>query len=107
MKVYAEDYKSRTTFLETSYVFGYVYLHGKLEEKAGFDIVDTKTEKETKNISEGIHDVEVVYTDGTSEFAKLFYWHGKYIPRGLIVSPEDEEGMKYAQECFDSKVNDL
>lgn len=107
MKVYAEDCKSCTTCLETSYVFGYVYLHGKLEEKTGFDIVDTKTKKETENISEGIHDVEVVFPDGTSESAKLFYWHGKYIPRGLIVSPTDEEAMKYAQECFDNRVNNL
>lgn len=88
----------------------FVYLHGDLEKKNGYDLVSA-TEETYHAITAcyfGKFDVDVILHNGEKEHGLLFYWHDNESRRhGLIVSGTDTESMVYAQEKFYSRANTI
>lgn len=78
------------------------YLHGELEEVAGYDIymfVDKIPKKE------GIYDVNVLYPDKQIE-STLFLWEsnvGSKGLQGLLVSKNDKDSFEDARNKYESK----
>lgn len=82
------------------------YFHGKLESHVGYDIgACLNAEKciDNNQYIEGIYDAEVI---GYPSPCKAFLWNAG-IPRGLIVDASDKESMKYAEEAFKRKEENL
>ena len=85
----------------------FVYLHGVLEDKNGFDLlgVDRKTYNSIHSNPICITKVNVVFHNGDKEEGILFFWHdGDGREHGLIVSETDKESMDYAKEKFDNRA---
>lgn len=88
-------------------LYNAVYLHGQLQDIAGFDIV-YMLEGTTNNIIDlpmsdaGILPVRVITHKGKRKehVGQLIWWinesYNKKIMRGLIVSPEDSEACRFA-----------
>lgn len=97
---------------------GGVYLHGVLQDKAGYDLIqtDTITKGFLENAQDGIYDVTVcIKNKKTSDFndiicfkSKLFFWETDSFCfskqfRGLICAIDDTEALKDAQEKFEKR----
>lgn len=71
-----------------------VYLHGRAEEEAGFDIPDSNVDL---NVFEnGVYPVRVNGNPGYT----LFFWratNGTRMPRGLVVKDTDTQGVAFAR----------
>lgn len=88
----------------------FIYLHGKLQDINGFDLVCMDFEP----TRDGIFPIEVILADGTKyEDCTLYMWdvnaelireNGHIHQHGLIVLNDDDEGNAYAKECYDKKV---
>lgn len=105
-----------------------VYLHGKLDGlyKCS-DFVWIKEGKCVLPEKDGFEVVEVIYPDGSSIRAFMYYWHtltkvepysrfdGDFLPilqktntqRGLICACDDIEANRYAIEKFNSRAEYL
>ena len=74
---------------------GWIYLHGELQEEAGFDLchIDQVPEEE------GIYDCEVILPNHDTRQCKLYYWKSKRrkIDRGLIVLADHPGDNKFAE----------
>ena len=92
---------------------GGIYLHGKVEEFFGYDIVavakDDLEELQTAS-KEGRDGVEC-RVDGYQGKTLLFVWKaerdlfpGADFYRGFIVDAEDEEAVKHARTKFNEKA---
>ena len=91
---------------------GGLYLHGKVEDFFGYDIVavakDDLEELQTAS-KEGRDGVEC-QVDGYKGKTLLFVWKAKQgifpvdFYRGLIVDAEDEEAIKHARAKFNEKA---
>jgi len=88
----------------------FVYLHGILEHKNGFDLIGV-TRETYNNIysnSSCIIDVDIILHNGDKETGKLFFWRDSYGKNhGLVVNELDSENIQYVQDCFDKKVDCL
>ena len=91
---------------------GGLYLHGKVEDFFGYDIVavakDDLEELQTAS-KEGRDGVEC-QVDGYPGKTMLFVWKAEQdlfqaeFYRGFIVDAEDEEAVKHAREKFNEKA---
>lgn len=80
----------------------FVYLHGDLQNKAGYDIFSFLDEKPEE---EGIYDTIVEFPD-MKVLAKAFLWKAKIGGKGLqglVVSVDDEMCMKDAENKYNNK----
>jgi hypothetical protein len=86
----------------------WVYLHGMLQDKNGFDLCLIAP----MPTHDGIYDCEAVLSTGETYPSKLYlYFVPRYastqfsmINRGLIVANEDsDENHDYAKKCFVTK----
>jgi hypothetical protein len=107
MTIYGLEIGTHETYEETRFL-DFVYLHGTLEAKNGFDLVGVT--EEAYGVITACHfgkfDVEVITHDGQKEQGILFYWHDNDSRRyGLIVNGADTESMVYAQDKFFSRAN--
>lgn len=97
---------------------GGIYLHGVLQDKAGYDLIqaDTITKDFLENAQDGIYDVTVCiqnkkasdFNDITCFKSKLFFWKTDSVCfnkqfRGLICSVGDTEALNDAQEKFEKR----
>lgn len=92
----------------------YCYLHGKLQDIAGYDCFGFQNSGlessdagyiKPNSLEDGIYDCEF-----ESKPCTFFYWKNHKFPggqRGLVVFNDDEESFKYAEECFKNKVSCL
>ena len=80
----------------------YTYLHGELQTLHGYDQFGIIGEPP---VYEGIYPAEVVGYE--NDPATLFLWQGSITQRGLVVLNRDEEGIKYAREQYEKRVNFL
>ena len=98
MEIHVYAYDIDFEAWEDKKLTNFIYLHGDLMERNGFDLVALSSIPEKK----GIYPVIVHFADGGIETnAKLFYWKADWKDRGLIVSVDDEEHIKDAQEKYD------
>ena len=91
---------------------GGIYLHGKVEDFFGYDIVavakDDLEELQTAS-KEGRDGVEC-HVDGYQDKTLLFVWKAEQdifpaeFYRGFIVDAEDEEAVKHARAKFNDKA---
>lgn len=97
---------------------GGVYLHGVLQDKAGYDLIqaDTITKDFLENAQDNIYDVTVCipnkrksdFNDITCFKSKLFFWKTDSVCfnkqfRGLICAIDDIEALNDAQEKFEKR----
>lgn len=93
------------------YPITFKFLHGKIMELNGFDLVYSDNEEESiyLNQKEGIETVDITLEGSKGEVVQArvyrWFWH-KDIPytKGLIVLEDDIESVKYAEKCFNEKV---
>lgn len=74
------------------------YLHGQLGEMVGYDICMTLEPNE--DLEQGIYDATCLDKD-----CKLYWWKTRFNDyKGLVVLCDDEESIKYAQQCYDEQT---
>lgn len=108
--IYGDKIDSKNSYTG-AYPLSFKYLHGELEEKNGYDICYSNNEEEAYilNNEEGVFDIEVciLNPDSTSTIhkAKAYVWLIKdfIITKGLIVSINDKNAIKYAEKCYKEK----
>lgn len=91
---------------------GGIYLHGKVEEFFGYDIVavDKDDLEELQTASKEGRDGVECQVDGYQGKTLLFVWKAEQdifpaeFYRGFIVDAEDEEAVKHAREKFNEKA---
>jgi len=106
IKVYglsqADDPDNNPDFV-TTYITPFVYLHGILEDKNGFDLcwIDPFPNEE------GIYDCEAILQNGETIPSKLylyfidnFHYEGERFNRGLVVANSDRVENEYANGCL-------
>ncbi len=78
-------------------LISWVYLHGDVEDKYGFDLVRCK---EGFPQEPGIYDALVEDTE-----CHLYLWQPEKLPhiKGLVVAKNDPEAIAYAQRCYAEK----
>ena len=78
-----------------------IYLHGKLEDFARFDLCATKknTQLPTK---EGIYDIQVLIKKQYIP-SKLYFWYSSEGPCGLVIADDDMESNEFAKKSYDNK----
>ncbi len=98
------------------YIFSSIYLHGEIQEEAGFDIVYWLEGDFQIDLSKGIHDCEVFITPDDSVKCKFYCWNDEsWVNRihtdqfgkkwkvirklGLIIKPNDIT-RNYVEKCF-------
>lgn len=82
---------------QSAYMLHKGYMHGQLSDEVGFDICMTLEPNE--GLEEGIYDATCL-----GRPCKLFWWYTTFNEhKGLVVLCDDEEGIEYAQECYDTK----
>ena len=100
---------------EGTYIIGIggIYLHGDLEQLAGFDLISIPLdEKPTKDFTEEDH-IEpgqypvTIMMAGVPVDAIASIWDTKYSLKGLIVSPSDQGALDYATERMNQQVNNI
>ncbi len=79
------------------------YLHGQLEDDAGYDCFGVQGVDEVDGkaiLKEGIYSCSFNDKECT-----LYYWCCSGIEghKGLAVYNDDEKSVKYAKKCFDNK----
>ena len=87
----------------------YIYLHGKLEDMNGYDIV---TFLKGNNPSKaGIYPAKVYLDSVTIVYSTLFLWKSMFGNRngfhGLIVMNGDDANMEYAKEKYDNEETSI
>ena len=96
MKLYLEDCDHNAAIGDEKLRFcNHVYAHGDLESMAGFDLVN-HLKDEPFSYQRRIEDVTAVLPDGKEVQAKL-YCSGTL---GLIVLPDDKDGIRDAESKF-------
>ena len=113
-KLYVENC-NHETFVVANMCCNYVYAHGILEEKAGYDIVCYPETDTFDYENDRIEDVIAVLSNGEEIKSKLFFWHSapyndderRYMRNhpifnchGLIIAENDAEAMKDAQRKY-------
>ena len=91
---------------------GGLYLHGKVEEHFGYDIVAVSVDdyEELRTASEEGRDGVECEVEGYPGKTLLFMWKAnqtmfKYeFYRGFIVDADDKESVDYAREKFNEKA---
>lgn len=87
-------------------IFCNIYLHGKIEDLAGFDIPIWLDGDFVEDFSDGVHDCEVILSDD-SYMCKLYCWRpldeGRCRINGLIVLPDDLEWVNDAEYKYINK----
>ena len=100
---------------EGTYIIGIggIYLHGDLEQLAGFDLISIPLdEKPTKDftvedhIEPGQYPVTIMMA-GVPVDAIASIWDTKYSLKGLIVSPSDQGALDHATERMNQQVNNI
>ena len=103
-KLYVEDRKGNA-YIDNVTTCHFVYAHGSLEEKAGYDIVLHDRNDNFDYKTDHVDDVIAVLSDGTEIESRLFFWH--YPPcnyyKGLLIQIGDDAAMAYAEKVFNSK----
>lgn len=106
IKVYGlsqADHPDNNPDFVTTYITPFVYLHGILEDKNGFDLcwIDPFPDKE------GIYDCEAILQNGETIPSKLylyfidnFHYEGERLNRGLVVANSDRVENEYANSCL-------
>ena len=93
-------WKSSIEIPENARSFEWCYLHGKLEEDAGFDCFSV-VEKDLA-IIEGVN---ILWFSGKK--CTFYYWEckfdGRIRPRGLCCYSDDLECLEYAKKQFEIK----
>ena len=77
-----------------------VYLHGKLEDDAGFDLFGISGIEE--ELSDGVYDCQF-----RGKPCRMWIWTPKGCigrQKGLVAYLSDLKSVLYAQECFMNKV---
>ena len=87
------------TYDLTDYLTDGVYLHGNLwSNPASSDLCELKHVPAER----GIYECDVVMPDGNIVKANLYFWFSSYgRNRGLIVAPDDTEGIAFATQKFE------
>ena len=84
---------------------GYVYLHGELEQLAGFDLICALTENGQEPALE-VGKYPVCVAIGEQHYSAMaFIWIRKNpkVPTGLVVILDDTESMASAEATYDSQ----
>jgi hypothetical protein len=81
-------------------VFNWVYLHGDLEDLAGYDLLTNPQ----LVIPDGIHPCVFVH-EGQYYRSRLYIWQPDNFPyqKGLVVAASDKAGNTYAQDCYEKR----
>lgn len=76
-----------------------VYLHGRAEAQAGFDIPSSNVDLST--LENGVYDTKLNEKCGYT----LFMWRTKSggMLRGLVVENEDENSVEYAKNLYNKQ----
>ncbi len=105
MVIYALDINYNTSAPKTEKHNGsFVYLHGKLEDKNGFDLVEYI---DPLPCEDGEYDAEVQFANRERLSCRLYFWHANGMQKGLVVLPDDEEAAIYAEKCLKDKAEFL
>ena len=91
---------------------GGIYLHGKIEDFFGYDIVAVAKDdlEELQTVSKEGRDGVECRVDGYQGKTLLFVWKAEQdifpaeFYRGFIVDAEDEEAVKHARAKFNEKA---
>lgn len=90
----------------------FCYLHGKIEDDNGFDLVgvDEETMEYLSNADDCILDANV-WLKNTEAECNFYFWHsildGTRINRGLIVYKDDEVNNRLAKSKFEVRAKIL
>lgn len=84
---------------------GYTYLHGKLEDDAGYDVYLIKN-SDLNNLTKRVEDLKTgkypCYFNNKP--CTIYYWEsGSNHPHGLVVYDDDTESVSYTEKCFNEK----
>ena len=88
----------------------WVYLHGLLETRIGFDIVHSTVSAETLLGNQGSRVLPAQINDvGDSFAAQAFLWRAPKTAmiRGLIVAPDDQSALDYAMGVMINRAERL
>ena len=109
--LYALDCESR--LFTNLKVLDYCYLHGKIEEDNGYDLVGVE-EETLKYLSVTCKDSIIdctVWIKDTEKECNFYFWHttmdGIRINRGLIVYKDDEVNNRLAKSKFEVRAKIL
>ena len=104
MKIYAERYneeqKDYVCAIDTPWLINFCYLHGKLQDENGFDLIYAKNEEDwtmLQKLDHDVFDVSVVYPDGSKHKGKFFLWTSGGRQHGLVVDPDDTKYLRDAR----------
>ena len=108
MKVYGLESGTLEAFEDNMKTLEFVYLHGDLVDKNGYDLIEISEETELalKFCNAGVFDIEVVLCDGKREDGVMFYWHdstGRV--HGLVVADYDNEYLEDARNKYNKRQN--
>ncbi len=79
------------------------YAHGSLELWLEFDLIWSDIQIN----SEGIYQAVAINCYNRVKQCLLFVWYGGEHLRGLAIDPEDLNGMKFAMEKYEARVQYL
>jgi hypothetical protein len=91
---------------EVDYVTPFIYLHGTLQDRNGFDLVHI----EELPSEDGIYECTVRFSDNESYEAKLYLWfiENWYCRnRGLVVAVDDTESNDDALSKYNKRSREL
>lgn len=107
MKVYGYTYNNECA-IDTHSITSFVYAHGELEKKCGYDLVYIPSYKSTYEMEDGEFIVDFIYPNGEEIKAKLFIWTDKYkTHHGLCVDLNDTEGYNWALQQYKKKAEQI
>ncbi len=125
--VYAINIDAQTYEDKGNKILDFVYLHGTIEDRNGYDLVAVNKE-DFKVDLDTITDITVVFEDGTEIIARLYYWRvpslfkltgqttkkvgTPYIIRqeshhGLICDINDKVANEFAIQKFNERASVL
>lgn len=113
MKIYIESTDHRIAACDGKWwdygfhTYGFTYAHGRLQDKAGFDLLAIRDEDgPTLDAADMVADVTAVLPDGGEVAARLFHWRvNSQHPHctGLLVALDDADAMAYAKAKFTAR----
>lgn len=128
-KIYAKKLEDESIFGRYKGFLPGIYLHGKLHEQNGYDIVVCAKKDEKPLLSEDtVEMVDVIFADGTTHKAFAYLWKSpakyKFFSRfagdidipvadelaqqhGLICDCEDKKANQEALEKFNARVDHI
>jgi len=89
----------------TGWFFG-VFFHGILDGIMEDDRAVVDCRETAESIPEGISAV-IVKSKYEAYDALLYFWHKDGYPHGLIVNPNDEDSVEYAELCLKERMDIL